>query len=72
MVTKEECLENIAKANAALLIYLKEEAPIEKQYNVEAEMAIWDRVLEHLENGEIITIDDKTRLHWVQETTKNN
>jgi len=72
MLTKEECAENAAKANEALLIYIKEEAPIDKRHKAEADKAIWERIIEHLDNGEIITIDEETRIHWVQSASKNN
>ncbi len=29
-----------------------------------AEKAIWDRILYHIKNGEIVTLDDEDRLKW--------
>lgn len=30
----------------------------------EAEKAIWKRVLSHIKNGEMITLDDEDRIEW--------
>ena len=29
-----------------------------------AEKAIWERILYHIKNGEIVTLDDEDRLQW--------
>jgi hypothetical protein len=40
------------------------------QAKIEAEIDIWDRIMFHLNNGEIITINDKKQIHWVQSEIK--
>lgn len=66
MITKEKCKAEIAKAREDLLIYKKEKAPKEKIDLVEAKIAVWKRILVHINNGETITINDKQEIHWLE------
>lgn len=34
---------------------------------LEVTIGVWQRLREHLTNGEMITIDDKGRINWYQE-----
>jgi hypothetical protein len=70
ILTKEECEAGLAKSRKDLLIYQKENAPKEKIYFSEAEIAIWERLLFHIKNGETITINDKQEIHWLETNKK--
>jgi len=69
ILTKDKCEEELARSIKELSIYKKEKAPKEKINYSKAKVAIWERVLFHVNNGEIITINDKQEIHWL-ETSK--
>ena len=69
ILTKDKCEEELARSIKELSIYKKEKAPKEKINYSEAKVAIWKRVLFHVNNCEIITINDKQEIHWL-ETSK--
>jgi hypothetical protein len=66
MITKEKCKAELAKVREDLLIYKKEKAPKEKIDFSEAKIAVWKRILVHINNGETITINDKQEIHWLE------
>ena len=72
LITKEECVEKILKAEADLKIYQKEKAPPEKKDRAKAMKILWERIGFHIDNGEIITMDNESRIHWVQDVSRHN
>ena len=64
ILTKEECLKEIKLAEKNLAIYQEEKAPEPKMLRIKMEIAVWDRLLEHLQNGEIVTINSKKEIQW--------
>ena len=66
ILTKEECEAELTKSREDLLIYKKENAPKDKTSHCEAEIAIWERLLFHINNGEIITINDKKEIQLLE------
>ena len=66
LITKEKCKAELAKVRKDLLIYKKEKAPKEKIDLLEAKIAVWKRILVHINNGETITINDKQEIHWLE------
>ena len=71
LLTEEDCAKGLEKATSDLKIYIQEDAPLEKRYRAEAEIAIWTRLLEHLHVGELVTINNKNEIHWLPEATRN-
>jgi len=71
MLTIADCEESIKTCEDKLGEFLIDESDQElAQAKIEAEIAIWNRILFHLKNGEIITINDQKQIHWVQSEAK--
>ncbi len=66
ILTKEECEVELTRLRNDLLIYQKENAPEEKTSHCEAKIAVWERVLFHIDNGEIVTINDKKEIQLLE------
>ena len=66
ILTKEECEAELTKSRNDLLIYQKENVPKEKLSRCEAEIAIWERLLFHISNGETITINNKKEIQLLE------
>jgi len=66
ILTKEECEVELTRLRNDLLIYQKENAPEEKTSHCEAKIAVWERVLFHIDNDEIITINDKKEIQLLE------
>jgi len=68
MLTTKECGDNIKACQERLGHYKEVADSLLAEARIVAEIAIWDRMLFHLNNGEMITINDKQELHWINES----
>lgn len=70
ILTKKECQAELIKSRKDLVIYKRENSPKEKISRCEAEIAIWERFLFHINNGETITINAKKQIQLLETNKK--
>lgn len=64
ILSEEDVQKRLAEAVRKIHRAKKNQASNTEIATAEAEKAIWKRMLHHIKNGEIITLDDEDRLQW--------
>jgi len=65
ILTISDCEQNIKTCQEKLGNYIDSKDQDDAQIRLQAEIGIWARMIHHINNGEIVTINDKNQLHWV-------
>lgn len=71
LMTMEECRKKIQVCQRNIKMLEDMDAPEEQQLLVGAELAVWMRIMHHLNNGEIITINDKGEIQWIENKSQH-
>ena len=72
LITKEECIEKIEKAKMDLKILKKEKALPEKKVRAKMTRVLWEELKNLINAGEIITMDNESRIYRIQDVSSHN
>jgi hypothetical protein len=69
ILSEEEVQKRLAESVRKINRSEKNKASDTEIAKAKAEKAVWERMLYHIKNGEIITLDDEDRLQWHYDAT---
>ena len=64
ILSEEDVKERLAETEIKINHVKRIKAPDMQIKLAKTEKAIWKRMLHHIKNGEIITLDDENRIQW--------